>query len=337
MNMRHARLALSALLPLLALVVVVMGAWVRLSDAGLGCPDWPGCYGSMVVTEQTRQRAEQQRYSDSARPYDQDKAKKEMLHRYAAGLLGLLLLLLTVLIWREGHAARHLRGLVTGILLLVVLQAMLGMWTVLWRLQPLIVLLHLIGGVSILSLLYWLFLRQCDWIRAGGMVPDARLRNWGCIGLLVLCVQIGLGGWVSANYAALVCPDFPACRGQWLPEMDFRAGFQPWQEGLDADYEGGRLSVDARTAIHMTHRAGAIIALTVLAVLGMLCLRRRQLPLRCVGALLLGLLLLQAGFGVANVLLRLPLLIATGHNAVAALLLLVVITILHFSGALTRR
>ena len=318
--MRNGFLNLSLATFLLAFCVVVLGAYVRLSNAGLGCPDWPGCYGDLFVTEQTRVAAAQ--HESAARVFDMGKAVKEMVHRYAAGLLGLLALLMTLIAWRTGHAEKIPCSVLLG---LIALQALLGMWTVTELLKPAIVVAHLLGGMLILGLLCWIILRQLPRRRGHhGHPPTRRLT---LAALVVLAAQLFSGGWTSANYAALACPEFPTCRaGAYWPETDFSEAFTVWRAGR-VDYEGGILAAPARTAIHLTHRLGAI--LTVLVALGaaLYALLRAGPPARAAGLAVLLLLCAQVALGVANVLLRLPLPIAVAHNAVAALLLLALLTL----------
>lgn len=307
----------------LAFFVVVLGAYVRLSNAGLGCPDWPGCYGKMVVPEETVDVA----HLYPERPLEQGKAWKEMIHRYAAGTLGLLILVITVLSWKYRRVSNHSVLIPTILLGLVIFQAMLGMWTVTLLLKPVIVMSHLLGGMTILSLLLWLMLEQ-----SGGRknidLNNVQLFPWALAGLIMVIIQIMLGGWTSANYAALVCPDFPTCQGTWWPHMDFIQGFKLWHE-LGIDYEGGILAGDARTAIHMTHRIGAVLVFVIVGSVSIRAIVDGNKSISLTGFLLLFLLLIQLGLGISNVLLRLPLPVAVAHNAVAALLLLVLVALLH--------
>lgn len=303
----------------LALCVVVLGAYVRLSDAGLGCPDWPGCYGQLAVPHHD---AAVQRAQDAFphAPLEQAKAWKEMAHRYLAGMLGLFILALCVLAWHS--RGRIARGLPTGLLLLVVFQAMLGMWTVTLLLKPVVVSAHLLGGMTTLALLAWLAHRRLGSIPSGHQPGLRTLRWWARLGLLLLAMQIFLGGWVSANYAALACGDFPTCRGSWWPDMDFASGFH-MTRALGEGPDGAPLSLDALTAIHWSHRLGALA--TVLTLGGLAWQASRIPGLALAGGVLGSLVLLQAGLGIANVLLGLPLALAAAHNAGAALLLLSVV------------
>lgn len=314
---------------LLTLVVVVVGAYVRLSDAGLGCPDWPGCYGKLTPT-QAREYIDQavQAQGGGHGPVSLPKAWKEMGHRYLAGVLGLMILAIAVLSWtgrRDGRAP----GLPTAIVLVVAVQATLGMWTVTMLLKPAIVTAHLIGGMTTLALLVWLSLRQLE-LRVAPV--SASLRRSAVLGFVVLCLQVVLGGWVSTNYAALACPDLPLCRGEVVPPMDFAHAFHVLRE-LGQTPDGDLLSVEALTAIHWTHRMFALVVLAVLGHLGGKLMRSGAL-LRPLGIVLLGLLGLQFCIGVANVAFSLPLWLAAAHNAGAALLisLLVVINYVSFRG-----
>ena len=312
----------------LAFLVVVLGAYVRLSDAGLGCPDWPGCYGQLIVPLDA-QEAQSLEHDYKERPLEHDKAWKEMVHRYAAGTLGLLILLLVLAAWKN-RAKPGQPVITSGILLvLVIFQALLGMWTVTLLLKPVIVMGHLLGGMLILSLLFWLMLRLSHGI--GHPAPASRsLLPWALSGIVVVAVQISLGGWTSANYAALVCPDFPMCQGSWWPPMDFAEGFRLWR-GLGIDYEGGVLGADARTAIHVSHRLGALLSLLVITAVALRAIRDNNRQVSKTGIALLLLLLIQIGLGITNVVQLLPLPVAVAHNGVAALLLLCLVTLLNYS------
>ena len=317
----RAFLTLSIISFLLAFCVVVLGAYVRLSDAGLGCPDWPGCYGELFVGAEMQGIAAEQAHQ--VRPFNRDKAVKEMAHRYAAGILGILVLLLTLISWRPGHREKITCSILLG---LVAAQALLGMWTVTELLKPLIVTVHLLGGMLILGLLYWLILRQLP--RAGAPAGQrSRLDRLVLAGLAVVALQIFSGGWTSTNYAALACPEFPSCRdGLWWPETDFREAFTVWREGR-VDYEGGILDAPARTAIHLTHRLGAALTFLVILYVALCALGRTEPAVRLTAAVLLCVLCIQVSLGITNVLLRLPLPVAVAHNSVAALLVLSLLTL----------
>ena len=295
----------------LAAVVVVLGAYTRLVDAGLGCPDWPGCYGMILVPETAAEIARAEAAFPDA-PVEADKAWPEMIHRYAAALLGLVVLVLAVVAVRE----RLPWKLPVALLALVILQGAFGAWTVTLKLWPQVVTTHLLGGFATLALLWvwWLLLASPPW-QAGRSLCRLSMTT-----LVVVVIQVALGGWLTANYAALACPDFPTCHGVWIPAMDFAAGFDIFQD-VGPNYLGGLMSSDARVAIHVVHRVGAVVVLLVAAWLAFRLGRR---PLAWV---LAGVLAVQLALGIANVIFALPLAVAVLHNAGAAVLLLVVVTV----------
>jgi cytochrome c oxidase assembly protein subunit 15 len=310
----------------LAFVVVVVGAYVRLMDAGLGCPDWPGCYGAITplhASDEIAKAVEQQ--GGTHGPVSLPKAWKEMVHRYLAGTLGLLILSLAVWSWRSKREdARRSRFLATSLVVLVGLQAALGMWTVTMLLKPVIVTLHLLGGMATLALLTWLALRGSDPASRRSLPVRSSLQAAAAIGLLILIAQIALGGWVSTNYAALACVDFPRCHGTWLPDMDFRHGFQLVRE-LGMTAAGTHLAYEALTAIHWTHRVGALVTFLFIGMLGLMLVRERATT--GWGVVLLILLAGQVMLGITNILAGLPLPVAVAHNALAALLLVTLVVI----------
>lgn len=316
----------------LAFGVVTLGAYVRLSDAGLGCPDWPGCYGHLTVPDEAHELQAAQ--DNFIRPVEAPKAWKEMVHRYFASTLGVLILLLAAVAWRNRGQPDQPFKLPLFLVVLVIFQGLLGMWTVTWLLKPLVVTLHLLGGMATLALLWLCVLRGSGWQPALAAVTPV-WRNWALLALVVLAVQIFLGGWTSSNYAALACPDFPTCQGVWWPlQTDFGAGFTLWH-GLGIDYEGGILDHPARVAIHFTHRLGALLTALVVGGLALLLLlwggMRR---LRLLGGALAAALLLQVSIGISVVKFALPLPIAVMHNSGAAILLLTLVAVCY---ALWRR
>ena len=357
----------------LALCVIVFGAFVRLSNAGLSCPDWPTCYGKATWPTAAEQVAGHA--AIAIRPVDPGRAWLEQFHRMIAGALGVLVLALALLATRKRphgwlqvigaslavaiaiplymrgmHGAASMLAIAAELLLLlgvlrwsdasykstdlarastltlavIIFQALLGMWTVTWLLKPVVVMGHLLGGLLTFSLLTWM-----AWRATALPLRNANagtLRRLLVIGLVLLGVQIALGGWTSANYAALACgTDFPKCAGAWWPAHDFREGFVLWR-GIGVDYEGGVLDNNARVAIQLAHRLMAVVVFGYLLALAIRLLRGPGL--RGWGSLLLVLLLAQVGLGIANVVLSLPLHVAVLHNAGAVALLFVLVTLL---------
>jgi cytochrome c oxidase assembly protein subunit 15 len=322
------RLALFA--TCLAIVVVLLGAYTRLTHAGLGCPDWPGCYGFISVPQTETQLAHAELSYPQA-PVEAQKGWNEMIHRYFAGSLGLLIVALALQAWR--HRARPAQPLKLPLLLIVVVvaQAAFGMWTVTLKLWPQVVTGHLLGGFATLSLLLLLTLRLSGRWPVGLQVSSG-LRGLAALGLVLVVGQVALGGWVSSNYAAVACIDLPTCHGQWWPNMDFANGFHLSQH-IGPNYLGGQLDSDARTAIHMTHRLGAALLTLVLLLLAW---RLRTEGLGKLAGLLVLALALQVSLGISNVVLHLPLAVAVAHNAGGALLLLVLVLINYRLRAQTR-
>jgi cytochrome c oxidase assembly protein subunit 15 len=344
--------------------LVMFGAFVRLSNAGLSCPDWPTCYGQVTWP----QHAQAVAHADATfpdRPYEAHKAWREQVHRFLAGTLGVLVLLLALIAsWRRRGTllavvvgavfaalgvGLYMRGehmwssalaacaialpLFAAIrlqrpgawkicvlaLAVIVFQAMLGMWTVTLLLKPVVVMGHLLGGMATFALLAYAALRF-----AGVAAADERhadLRRLVTIGIVLLLCQIALGGWTSANYAALACGygpgSFPQCLGQWVPPTDFHEGFVLWR-GIGVNYEGGVLDMAARSAIQIAHRFGALV---VFCYLGWLSIRTARRGLRVCGLAIALALAGQVLLGISNVYFGLPLAVATAHNGVAALLL----------------
>lgn len=319
---------------LLALVVSGVGAYVRLSDAGLSCPDWPGCYGALLVPTAADLPAIQSAFPDQS--LDRVRAWKEMAHRYAAALLGLLILLLGILAWRRRHQPDQQLAVPMLLVGLVTFQALLGMWTVTLRLQPIVVTMHLLTGIATVALLWWLGLRQGRWWFHEGEQPvrdpsSYALRPWALAGVVIVLLQITLGGWTSANYAALACPDFPLCQAEILPPLDPKAAFQIWSN-VEGSFEGGVLDNDARVTIHIAHRLGAILTLLYAIVLAarVLCVGPAR-PLKVAALALLALVFAQAGLGVANVVLGLPIVVAVAHSVGAFIVLLSALAVYHMT------
>ena len=362
---------LAAFATVFAFVVIVFGAFVRLSNAGLSCPDWPTCYGkaSWPGHEQDIANANA---AFPERVYEGHKAWREQGHRMIAGTLGVLVLAISLIaVWsrprlrwlivasavaaaigvasymKQSYLVSSLLSAVALILpfiaaakidkpaawriatislAVVIFQAMLGMWTVTWLLKPIVVMGHLLGGLLLFSLLGYIATNLAHTQRMRALPAQAlRLKPMLIAGIVLLVIQIALGGWTSANYAALACGmDFPRCLGQWWPQTDFSEAFVLWR-GIGVNYEGGILDGAARSAIQMTHRIGALVVLLHVGALAVLAWRR---GLPRFGIVIGALLIAQIVLGVSNVVLGLPLAVATAHTAVAALLLLSLIALL---------
>ena len=333
------KLALAAVI--LGFTVVVLGAYVRLTAAGLGCPDWPGCYGHLTPLGAERSVAEG--ITLAGAPLNVTKAWHEMIHRYAASTLGLLIVLIAALGIATRHESAARARYAVALLGVVVLQGVLGMLTVTWQLTPLVVTLHLLFGMTTLGLLWWLWLSlraagPRHWPRVSAPSPSSDsarsrpavwARRLAIVALIVLGAQIALGGWTSSNYAAVACPDFPTCQGSWWPHMDYHDAFVFWRP-LGIDYQGGVLSSPARIAIHFTHRMGALVTACVLLAAALTVLSRRSLRTsrKAAVAVLLA-LAAQLSIGISMVLRGFPLWLATAHNAGAALTLLAALALVH--------
>lgn len=320
---------------LLCFAVVVLGAYVRLTAAGLGCPDWPGCYGQLTPAGV---QAAGGPAAFPGQPFEPGKAWREMIHRYAVGTLSVIIVLITALAISTRRQRVLSVPLALALIATLFMQAALGMLTVTWRLNPLIVTLHLLFGMTTLALLWWLLLSlpraaivtgEAHPASAGSAAGLALARRLVLLGLSVLALQIALGGWTSSNYAAVACPDFPTCQNAWWPRSDYRHAFVLWH-GLHIDYQGGVLDNAARVAIHLTHRLGALITTLVLTLAAALVLRLRGLAGAGLAACaVLAALLLQLLLGVSMVLRGFPLALATAHTAGAALLLLATLALLR--------
>ena len=302
-------------------ILLILGAFVRLSDAGLGCPDWPGCYGNLTP----HLSADEIRAAEVIQPggpVSMAKAWKEMSHRYLAMLVGALIAAIVLAAWRNRRAWNQSPALASVIGSAVIFQAALGAWTVTMLLKPVIVTSHLLGGITILSLLAWLHWRQAArqaeppmW--AKGIIAPKAIRSFALLALAVLAAQIAIGGWVSTNYAALACADLPQCSGQWLPVMDFANAFHIVRP-LGMGPNGELLTIEALRAIHWTHRVGAVIV--ILVVGGFAWTLQNISSGRKAAKMLLVLLAGQVLLGLSNVWFSLPLIVSVAHNGVAALL-----------------
>lgn len=313
---------------LLAILVIVLGAFTRLADAGLGCPDWPGCYGQLTAPRaDVDVAAANQAYPE--RPVEFTKAIKEMVHRYFAGGLILTVFLLMVLAWKNRQDVSASAYLSTFVFCLILFQAALGMWTVTWKLNPLVVMGHLLGGFTTLALLWLMVLKAGRIDVSSATVTSTRLRLASLAGLIILIGQIALGGWTSSNYAALACPDFPTCQTQWWPAMDWSEGFVLWR-GIGQNYEFGVLDPAARTAIHMAHRLGAVLTFVYLLTLTIMMMKGSvSRAMKMIAGIMLIILLIQVGLGISNIVFASPLVVATTHNGIGAMLLLSMVTLVY--------
>ncbi|MCV2885837.1 COX15/CtaA family protein [Aestuariibacter sp. AA17] len=309
----------------LAFVVIILGAYTRLTDAGLGCPDWPGCYGHLTVP-QTDARIAQAEANFPERPVEAHKAWNEMIHRYFAGALGLFILAIFVVsVVKRGY--NQPLKLPFFLLCLVIFQAALGMWTVTLNLLPVVVMGHLLGGFSVLGCLFLLYLRLTPYRIPGGDPMMQSLGKYSLLGIAILVGQIALGGWTSANYAALACTEMPICEGNWLARLDIAGAFSV----PEADnYEYGVHNYAQRMTMHIAHRFGAIITFIYLCWLALKLYKSASSGLvRGLAVLLTVVVSVQILLGVSNVVFSLPIFIAVLHNATAACLLLVMICLCY--------
>jgi cytochrome c oxidase assembly protein subunit 15 len=341
--------------------VIILGVFTRLADAGLGCPDWPGCYGHLLWPNEAHEIVKAEAKFPDA-PVEHDKTWPEMVHRYLAGSLGLFILAIAIisLMQRKAQLASETlnspasaasksalsRSLASSIvdigqrvpiklplilLVMVILQATFGALTVTLKLWPKIVTTHLLGGFTTLTLL-WILTQRLGgsrWLLNESQKNTLQtIKPWLIMGLIAVISQIALGGWVSSNYAALACPDLPKCLNQWIPPTDFKAGFNIWQD-IGPNYLGGQLDNHARTAIHLTHRIGAIVVLVILIIMGVKLLRVKAKEVSQWVYLLWAVLCIQILLGMSNIIYSLPLSIAVAHAVVGAGLLITLISIIY--------
>lgn len=318
---------LVAFAAVLALFLIMLGAYVRLNDAGLGCPDWPGCYGKVLPTQAHAEiSAAVSQQGGELGPVSMAKAWREMGHRYLAIVLGILIIAIAVQAWRRRDGLRQSPWLPTALLGTVILQGLFGMWTVTLLLKPAIVTAHLIGGLLTLALLVWLWQRQKAIPHYIDAEPVAALAPLAWVGLGLLALQIVLGGWTSANYAGLACPDLPTCQGLWWPETNFPQAFHILRElGMTGD--GSALPLAALTAIQIAHRIGAILIGGFLLWLGWRVATTDGTG--ALGRMMMAVVAVQIGLGITIVLTGLPLWAAVAHNGVAAVLLSLVVVVAH--------
>lgn len=306
----------------LTLDLIMFGAFVRLTDSGLGCPDWPGCYGSVTPVGALQDIREAVKVMPDG-PVTLPKAWIEMVHRYVGALLGFLIICISWMAWRYRRQFGHSPSLAFVALIAVCVQGAFGAWTVTHKLMPAVVTGHLLGGMLLLALMTWLAARE----RPHSSVSAAARRwmGWAAIGLVLLFIQIALGGWVSTNYAALACMDFPTCHGSWMPEMDIASGYSIVR-GLGEMPGGEMISQNALTAIHWVHRNFAFLVFAYLGILGWRL--RDDSGLRGPANLILLLLGAQLLTGLTTIFFQWPLVIAVLHNGGAAGLVLAMVTLL---------
>ena len=307
----------------IAMVVIVLGAYTRLTDAGLGCPDWPGCYGHLSFSDTTKNiETAQQAFPE--RPFEEHKAWNEMIHRYFASGLGFLILVIFIGSLLKKSFNRPVK-LPLALVLLVCFQGALGMWTVTLNLLPAVVMGHLLGGFTVLSCLFLLYLRLSDYRIPGGDVAIRHYGKFAILGLAILTVQIALGGWTSANYAALACTELPICEGNWYERLDLSGAFSiPEAE----NYEFGAHDYNERMTMHIMHRIGALITFLYLSWLSIrLYAAASSTLIKKLSIVMVLVLGAQIMLGVSNVVFSLPVAIAVLHNAVAACLTLVLVAI----------
>ncbi|MCE0724813.1 MULTISPECIES: COX15/CtaA family protein [Legionella] len=312
---------------LLSLLVVMLGAYTRLTDAGLGCPDWPGCYGQMVLpSAKEKLQAAQTQYPQI--PIESRKAWTEMVHRYAAGSLALLIFFICFYVVRKRIQGNDLPWhLPAALIILVLFQAALGMWTVTLKLLPVVVMGHLLGGMLIVACLSR-FRLQISSLKGKDL---AQWRFWLRLGAIIVFLQIALGGWVSSNYAGISCIGFPMCNGVWIPDLHFAQGFNLFSP-VGANYQGGLLDHEVRVTIQFIHRLGAIITAAYILVLALWILVRSDFNyLKTAAVVMLLLVLVQFTLGILNVIYLLPIGVAVAHNGGAALLLATLFSTLHFT------
>ena len=320
------RLALVA--SILAIIVVLLGTFTRLVDAGLGCPDWPGCYGQLLWVNSVGEISQAEALYPG-NPVEVDKARLEMTHRFLAGALGLIIVSLAVISWRQRDNENMPFRLPTLILFLVAWQILFGMWTVTLKLWPQVVTMHMLGGVVTFSLLWLLALRLDDqrWKMPAEVISSlTQIKPWVIIAIVITGLQILLGAWTSSNYAAFACPDFPTCQNQWWPEMDLRNGFNILQS-IGPNYLGGVLESDARVAIHVIHRSGALVTSIYLFALCCRLFAVKDRRARRMALIIFTVLFMQLVFAVGNVELMAPLITALIHTMGSIVLLLTLVTL----------
>ncbi len=318
---QKAGFTLALVATVVAAMVLLLGVLTRLSDAGLGCPGWPSCYGSSQLASSAGGIPES---------VDAGTAQIEIFHRYLAAVLGLMVIMLAIISWRRREMEEYPFRLPTLILFLVAWQALFGMWSVTLKLLPQVVTFHLMAGMVTFSLLWLLALRlgSRPWqLDENSDRQLQQIRPWLFVLMAALLLQIGLGGWTSANYAAFACSDFPTCQGEWWPEMNFRQGFD-FTQPIGPSYLGGKLETEARVAIHVTHRIAGLVLTVLTVIIATPLLRIKNSQVRVLTITFVLLMLTELLLGVANNLLMAPMLTALLHHLISALLLLVLVALM---------
>ncbi len=319
---------------IMTLGIVMLGAWVRLTDAGLGCPDWPGCYGSLLPSQAKDKIAQAVAEQGGEHgPVSMGKAWREMIHRYMAKFLGLFAIVAVALAWWKRKVLHQSPWFATVLLGVIICQGLFGMWTVTLKLMPIIVTGHLMGGMLVFCLLVWLWQTQQQRPKFTDPEPAAALKLAATIGLVLLAIQVFLGGWTSTNYASLACADLPTCQAKWWPDMQWGDAFD-FTRDLGKLDSGANIGLPALTAMHYTHRLGAIVVFFYLGWLGFKSLRIAGL--NGIGLSLLLALVLQIMLGLSNVIWSLPLPVAVLHTGGAAVLLSTLV-VLNYRTAYARR
>jgi heme a synthase len=310
----------------LTLVVIMVGAYTRLKHAGLGCPDWPGCYGYLTVPQgQIELQNALVQFPET--PVESEKAWIEMAHRYIAGVLGFLILLISIQMIRHKQWKNSALWVSLGLVVLVIFQALLGMWTVTLRLLPIVVMGHLLGGMAIAALLTWIMLK----LKNFPFEKREIYQPWAAIGLIILIIQIALGGWVTANYAALICSEVLSCQGQIIPTLNLKEAFQIVTP-IGPNYQGGVLDTTARATIHFAHRAWAVVTALYLVALSIRIIAATHFSaLKKLAIAVIVVLCLQILLGILNIIWLLPIGIAVAHNGTAAVLLMLLVALNYYA------
>lgn len=310
----------------IAFIAIILGSYTRIENAGLGCPDWPGCYGKLIAPN-TPERITQAEIAYPGQTVNEQKAWAEMIHRYVAGALGILIVCISFLSFRRYKLPNQPIIIPIFLIGILVFQALLGKWTVTMLLLPAVVMSHLLGGMAILALLWVMVLKLGNYCPYFNSTPVAKFRFWAALGLVIVILQIFLGGWTSANYAALVCPDFPTCHGQLWPQTDFATAFN-FKLAFNQNSAFQLLNSVVLVTIQMAHRLGALITVLYVGLLAFwILLSSRSPTLQSIAVFTVIILTAQVALGIISVTHLQPLHVALAHNGMAGLLLLTMVTL----------